>query len=154
MQEVSLQLLKINVGHQSPWFDGLEKIFRDMKAWHPEADLFDLLGMKPQMWACHSLEFEWGQLSMLSFSRIYAQSGNLQTEIICLPQEKSKIPSQEILKSVGDGLKSLIGQDIEETVIEISGIMEGEIQSKPFTSTFIAIELICKEEGDRVEEAS
>ncbi|NEO54107.1 MAG: hypothetical protein F6K54_14065 [Okeania sp. SIO3B5] len=87
----------ITLGRQNPWVPGLEEIFFTMKAWHPEADLFDLLQMRPQMWACHSVEFEWGQLPLLSFSHLDTETGKFVTEIIVLPQDKSKIPSNQFL---------------------------------------------------------
>lgn len=151
MKEPNTISASIRLGRQNPWVPGLEKIFGAMKSWHPEANLFDLLEMKPQMWACHSIGFEWGQLAMLSFSYLETETGRLTTEILVLPHKKSKLPPDEVLRGIGEEIKDKVFQDINDTITEIQEVQSGKMPIKPFSSTFIAIELI-REDCDRDSE--
>lgn len=111
-----------------------------MEGLHPEATLLDLLEMKPQMWACHSIGFEWGQLPMISFSRIEPETGQFLTEVTALPHKKSEMPSYEVLEIIGEEIREKVFQDINDTIAEMQKIEGGEIGTKTFTSTFIALD--------------
>ena len=149
MEKLKIADLEITMGHQNPWHSEILKLFSGAKALHLDPGIFGLLAKGPNMWAAHSIKFNWGELGLLSITYLDAETGKIDTEFLALPTKPEQSPPPDILSLIINKVEDEIIQGLDKIMAEMDKVLEGEIPSIPFSSTHIVIELIRQDYRDR-----
>jgi len=149
MEKPEIIDVEITMGHQIPWHDCVSGIISKATILSIGKRLIDLLLMSPQMWAIHSVKFDWGYLGILSITHIDRETGKFDTEFLALPHKPEQMPEADVMVGIATELEDKIFEDIQNSILEMQKVMNGELPSLPTTSTLVAIDWSRQQSRDR-----
>ncbi|NEO51885.1 MAG: hypothetical protein F6K54_01540 [Okeania sp. SIO3B5] len=132
---------QLKIGQLCLWHPGVIEVLKQSSDWHPETDLYDLIGMKPHFWAGHSAIIEGSVLPIASFTVITKDGLLAKTEVLALPFPSSIVPSalgQEILARK---IREAVHEQIQEGLDTLSEAVKNQPLTHNFSSTFINLEI-------------
>ncbi|NET46746.1 hypothetical protein [Okeania sp. SIO2B3] len=135
-------LPQLTIGQLNLWHPGIIKILKRSKGWHPEADFYDLIDMKPDLWAAHSVGPEGQILPMLSFTRIDAETGEIETQVISLPYSSSHVLTGIQERIYTKLIQDAVCQGLNGVMKVVIDSPKGRPFSQAFDSTFIILEVL------------
>ncbi|MDY7005944.1 MAG: hypothetical protein SWX82_18960 [Cyanobacteriota bacterium] len=145
-------LPELKIGQLHLWHPDIIEILKRSKGWHPEANFYDLIGMKPDLWAAHSVGPVGHVLPMLSFTSINSRGNETKTAVVALPYPSSFVLTESQRIAYSQDIKEAVHQEIEET----SKIMLYSPKARPFSqdfnSTFLVLEILRLQKRNELKE--
>ncbi|NET46799.1 hypothetical protein [Okeania sp. SIO2B3] len=135
-------LPQLTIGKLNLWHPGIIQLLKRSKGWHPEADFYDLLGMKPDLWAAHSVGPEGQIFPMLSFTSLDGEVGSINTQVVGLPYPSSLALTKIQQALYADAIQEATYHELQGVVDKIMDSPEGSPFSQTFNSTFVILEVL------------
>ncbi|NEN89772.1 MAG: hypothetical protein F6K48_12995 [Okeania sp. SIO3H1] len=135
-------LPQLTIGQLNLWHPGIIEILKRSKGWHPEADFYDLIGMKPDLWAAHSVGPEGQILPMLSFTSLDSETGSIDTQVVGLPYSSSLTLTVVQQTLYADAIQEATSNELQRVMDKIISSPKGSPFSQVFDSTLVILEVL------------
>ncbi|NEP81537.1 MAG: hypothetical protein F6K39_27260 [Okeania sp. SIO3B3] len=149
MQKDPTKPIKVHVGQQNLWTEKTEYFLQSMYGVRLGNDPNDSINIKPQMWAIHSAEFEWGHIPYLSFARLNGFN-SLQIQFFCFLKKEFAPPPEEVLTNARNEIEKKVLEEVSCKLMQFRGKVEKDKIMPPDT-TYITLAMILVERDRRGE---